>query len=193
MQTTKVGLVMNVLSQLTLTRNKADFITGLVRGFGSNFLSTIRAELSNRIFSGANERAPVDTQKNPMDFTVADGAFKALLASPPEFSAADFTDDEEPPALRTVGLQRDLEVLNPWIVNCEPFIVVGPEGCGKSLLIRTAFDELRKHQKIQVATIHCNAQTSAQQIIQKLNQICLKGTSAQGRIFKPKECSRLVI
>lgn len=44
-----------------------------------------------------------------------------------------------------------------------------------------------------MATIYCNAQTTAAQIIQKLNQICMKGTFAKGRILKPKDASRLVL
>jgi len=95
--------------------------------------------------------------------------------------------------IRTIGLQRDLEILRPWIAHCEPFIVCGPEGCGKSLLIRAAFNELKGSQKILVATIYCNAQTTAAQVIQKLNQVCTKGTIAQGRVLKPKDCSRLVV
>jgi MoxR-like ATPase len=31
-----------------------------------------------------------------------------------------------------------LNVIEKWLNNLEPIIVVGPEGCGKSLLIRTA-------------------------------------------------------
>jgi len=43
---------------------------------------------------------------------------------------------------------RDLEILRPWIENCEPFIICGSEGVGKSMLIKAAFDEIRKTQKI---------------------------------------------
>ena len=32
-----------------------------------------------------------------------------------------------------------------WVNTCQPFIVVGPEGCGKNLLIRTAFAEFSKN------------------------------------------------
>jgi dynein heavy chain 2 len=43
------------------------------------------------------------------------------------------------------------------------------------------------------ATIHCNSQTNASQIINKLYQICLKTNSGVGRMLKPKDCSRLVL
>ena len=46
--------------------------------------------------------------------------------------------------------------------------MVGPEGCGKELLLRHSFEGLRS---VQVAVVHCSAQTSAMHIIQKLSQV----------------------
>ncbi len=53
--------------------------------------------------------------------------------------------------------------------NRQPFIIVGPEGCGKELLLRHSFKQLRS---VQVATVHCSAQTAAKHIMQKLSQVC---------------------
>ena len=55
--------------------------------------------------------------------------------------------------------------MGQWVSNCEPFIIVGPEGSGKNLIMKSALDELKKTLKIQVVMIHCNAQTLANQII----------------------------
>ena len=75
-----------------------------------------------------------------------------------ELQQNDFSDSiEETPAIYTIGLQRDIEIIRPWIQNCHPFIVCGPEGCGKSLVIKSAFEVLKKTQKITIATIYCNA------------------------------------
>lgn len=35
----------------------------------------------------------------------------------------------------TVSVQRAAAMIRPWIEHMEPFILVGPEGCGKSMLI----------------------------------------------------------
>jgi dynein heavy chain 2 len=35
----------------------------------------------------------------------------------------------------TVSVQRAAAMIRPWVDNMEPFILVGPEGCGKSMLI----------------------------------------------------------
>ena len=139
------------------------------------------------------ETPPVDVTQSPLDFQVVGGSLKQIAPQPAQFQQGDFKDFEEPPILRTVGLQRDFELIKPWITDCQPFLVCGPEGSGKSLLIRAALNELKKQQKIQVATIFCNSQTTAAQVIQKLNQVCVKGTFSQGRILRPKDCSRLVL
>ena len=72
-------------------------------------------------------------------------------------------------------------------------MVVGPEGCGKGVLIRDAFSEIKKTMKINFAKIYCNSQTNAQHIIQKLYQICTKANSGTGKILRPKDCARLVL
>ena len=68
--------------------------------------------------------------------------------------------------------------------------MVGPEGCGKNLVIRSL---IRQMKSTQMAVIHCNAQTSAFHVIQKLNQMCSQSTNANGRVYRPKEVQRLIV
>lgn len=192
-KTTRVGLVMGSLSQLLLAKSRMEFMLGLIRGFASNFNQQYRSLIVGQIFNIFNQSPPCDINKSPLDFLIVNENFRSITMRPNDLNLSNFSDYNEPPIVYTAGLIRDLEVLKPWVQKCEPFIVVGPEGCGKNLLIRTAFDLLRQDLKIQIAVIHCNAQTLATQIIQKLNQICLKGTFSKGRIYKPKECSRLIL
>lgn len=192
-KTTRVGLVMTVLSQLYLVKSKHDFICALARGFASNFEGKLRSLVVEQVFQSFNERPPVDVNKNPLDFFVDKGVLRVFTSIQPNLKEDDFSRPTEPPIVPTISLQRNLEILKPWVNMNESFIVVGGEGSGKELLIRAAFEELKKEMKIQIAVVHCNAQTQASQIIQKLNQVCLKGTFAKGRILKPKECSRLII
>lgn len=117
---------MNVLSQLTKVTSKSDFFGFLVRGFASNFPPSTRSQIANHIYSLAGEKPPVDLSRNPLDFSIADGSLRMLAPIASDFSlSSDFTDLEEPPVSRTVGLQRDVEVLKPWVTNAEPFIVCG--------------------------------------------------------------------
>lgn len=56
----------------------------------------------------------------------------------------------------TKQLKRDLAILKPWFKRGEHFIVVGKEGCGKSILVDAGIAELEKTEKCRVITIHCN-------------------------------------
>ena len=70
------------------------------------------------------------------------------------------------------------------------FTLVGPEGCGKSLMLKHCFQQLRN---TNVAIVHCSAHITPQHVIQKLAQMCLIVSSSNGRVFRPKECDRLVL
>jgi dynein heavy chain 2 len=72
----------------------------------------------------------------------------------------------------------------------EPFILVGPEGCGKNMIIRHAFSSRRN---IGIAIIHCNAQTTADDVIRKIAQTCSLFSSPEGRVYRPRDCERLVL
>ena len=56
----------------------------------------------------------------------------------------------------------------------EPFILVGPEGCGKAMLLMDAF---ARERSTSVAVINCSAQTNATHAIQKLVQVSTRCTS----------------
>jgi len=92
--------------------------------------------------------------------------------------------------VKTIGIQRDIAMIRPWLDNGDSFIVVGPEGCGKNLMIR---NQIKQMKSTQMAIIHCNAQTSAFHVIQKLNQMCSQSTGSHGKVYRPRECSRLII
>ncbi len=74
------------------------------------------------------------------------------------------------PLVLTQDVQRGLNMFRPWLSgsNKQPFLIVGPEGCGKELLLRYSFEQLRS---VQVAVIYCSAQTNATHVIQKLTQV----------------------
>jgi dynein heavy chain 2 len=61
------------------------------------------------------------------------------------------------------------------------------------MLIRESFVEVRKLAKINFATMHCNSQTNATHVIQKLYQICAKSNSGAGKLLRPKDCARQVL
>lgn len=66
----------------------------------------------------------------------------------------DLKNQDLPPIVNTVGIQRDIAMTKPWFDKGDSFIVVGPEGCGKNLLIR---NQIKSMKGTQSAIIHCNA------------------------------------
>ena len=58
------------------------------------------------------------------------------------------------------------------------------------LILTHIFNQLRS---TQVATIHCNAQTSPTHVLQKLSQSCMTISTNTGRVYKPKDCERLIL
>ncbi len=61
---------------------------------------------------------------------------------------------EAPPIVRTVNIQRDINMIKPWLDSGDSFILVGPEGSGKNLMIRNLIKQMKS---TQLAIIHCNS------------------------------------
>jgi hypothetical protein len=134
--------------------------------------------------------------------------------------------------VRTVEVQKNLAVIQEWLRLKDNFIVVGPEGCGRSLMscecslgvgvgacvdgwrsigflrtvshcysrglhrtgklvmLQNAFRSLRS---TSTATIFCSAQTSPDDVIQKLTMACMPITTNSGKIFRPKDGDTLIL
>ena len=189
-KTTKVGIVISALTMLTGIKSKAEFVYAVIRGIGSNFRAEHRARFASEMFTRSKENPP--DPRYPLDcfYNEKAGSFKPFVAENDKFEAGEFQDAFDPPVVRTIGVQRDIETFRTWLENGQPFIVVGPEGCGKNLMLKSAFRQLKS---TQVAVINCNAQTSANHVIQKLLQVCMQSTSTQGKVLRPKDSARLIL
>jgi dynein heavy chain 2, cytosolic len=189
-ESTLVGTVMNGLSQIKDATSRQEFICGLIRGIGGNLSLSQRALLAKDVFQWASERPP--DMGSPLD-CYADGS--SFMSFQPTGSTRDqvfidMKDLGENSVIPTVTVQRTLATLDSWINNMEPFILVGPEGCGKSMIINHAFKQRRN---VGIATLHCNAQTTADDVINKIAQTCALFSAADGRVYRPKDCERLVL
>uniref|UniRef100_A0A158PNV8 Cytoplasmic dynein 2 heavy chain 1 (inferred by orthology to a C. elegans protein) n=1 Tax=Anisakis simplex TaxID=6269 RepID=A0A158PNV8_ANISI len=96
------------------------------------------------------------------------------------------------PLILTAAAQANCDTINCWLQegNRHPFIVFGPDGCGKETLLRHCFET---DTNSQLAVLHCNAQTSAEQLIQVLTQHCVHASSTSGRVLKPKDKPNLIV
>lgn len=112
-----------------------------------------------------------------------------------------FEDGFEPnnfPLVKTADVQRVLDHIQPWLTSQESFLLIGPEGCGKSygeylqqfcpslltmsktnffflqmidfyrMVLNYAFRQLRS---TEVAIIHCSGLISPENVLQKLSQV----------------------
>ncbi|XP_013869519.1 cytoplasmic dynein 2 heavy chain 1 [Austrofundulus limnaeus] len=192
-ETSLVGTVMNSLSHLNAVNERGQFIIGLLRGMGGNLNIKTRQELAKQLLSWARESPP--DPKKPLDtyYNSDSGQLAAYTFQHPEDLTLDqFFHTHMLPVIKTPGMQRGLHGFSPWLTaqHRQPFMVVGPEGCGKGMLLRYAFSRLRS---TQVAVVHCSAQTSSRHVLQKLSQTCLLLSSNTGRVFRPKDCESLVL
>ncbi|XP_050986096.1 LOW QUALITY PROTEIN: cytoplasmic dynein 2 heavy chain 1 [Labeo rohita] len=191
--TSLVGTVLNGLSHLRGVRERGQFVVGLIRGLGGNLTLKCRQEFAKEVLSWAREsppdpRKPLDTYYNP-----ASGRLCAYELQRGEgVSADDLNNPHNLPVIHTPDTQRGLDLFTPWLSSNhrQPFLLVGPEGCGKGMLLRCAFSQLRS---TQVAVVHCSAQTSSRHVLQKLSHTCLVISSNTGRVYRPKDCERLVL
>uniref|UniRef100_H2M4S9 Cytoplasmic dynein 2 heavy chain 1 n=1 Tax=Oryzias latipes TaxID=8090 RepID=H2M4S9_ORYLA len=192
-ETSLVGTVFNALSHLSAVNERGEFLVGLLRGLGGNLNLKTRQEFAKELLSWAREPPP-DARK-PLD-TYYDNKSDHLAAytfqHPESLTLEQFSHAHMLPVIKTTGMQRGLHGFFPWLTasHRQPFMVVGPEGCGKGMLLRYAFSQLRS---TQVAVVHCSAQTSSRHVLQKLSQTCLLLSSNTGRVFRPKDCENLVL
>ena len=94
------------------------------------------------------------------------------------------------PLVPTLETQRWLESLQALAEASRSFVVVGPDGCGKNLLVQACFARL---SNVKIATLSCSAQTMPAQAIQKLTQLCTLYSTTSGKVLRPKDADRLVL
>jgi dynein heavy chain 2 len=188
---TKMGVVQTGLSHLGGVSSKSEFCVGLIRGLGCNLPLDKRTLLATKVWSLSGSEKPVDARA-PLDCTWDRATGKLVPYSLRESGVIALEDISfrAPPVVHTIDVQRNRDQIMPWLQDMRPFLLVGPDGCGRTLLLEESFRAL-KHAT--VATIHCSAQTNAQHVIQKLNDHCTVYSTNKGRVYRPKEGERLVL
>ncbi|XP_041357041.1 cytoplasmic dynein 2 heavy chain 1-like isoform X2 [Gigantopelta aegis] len=192
-ETSLVGVVLNGLSHLHNIKNRAHFAISLIHGLGANLSEGTREVFAKEVFAWTSE-VPPDSRR-PLD-TYYDQELDRLQTysmETPEISSVDqFVSSSSLPVIKTHDVQRNLDYFTPWLQadNKQPFIVVGPEGCGKGLLLHHSLENLRS---TNVAIVHCSAQTNPSHLLQKLTQSCMVISTNTGRVYRPKDCERLIL
>ncbi|KAH3831149.1 hypothetical protein DPMN_104411, partial [Dreissena polymorpha] len=199
-ETSLVGVVLNGLSHLSHVRNKSHFAMCLIRGLGGNLNEGARENFAKEVFHMTTEMPP--DSRRPLD-TYYDADMGRLATYSLDITAfhngnsvdltpEHFNNSTTLPVIRTTDIQRAMDFFSPWLApdNKQPFILVGPEGCGKGMMLKHCFEQLRS---TQVAVVHCSAQTNPTHVLQKLSQTCMVLNTNTGRVYRPKDCERLVL
>eukprot|EP00754_Rhynchopus_humris_P016707 Rhum_TRINITY_DN14526_c0_g2::Rhum_TRINITY_DN14526_c0_g2_i1::g.95036::m.95036/K10414/DYNC2H, DNCH2; dynein heavy chain 2, cytosolic len=187
-ETTRMGVVTTGLSHLVGVQTKAAFTIGLIRGLGCLLNQTEREDFARNIFDLTGERPP---RGHLLDAHTVDGQHVTYKYDATA-EALSLDDCRGGAMVKTVDVQRNYDVIRPWITTGSerPFLLVGPEGCGKSTSVLSLLSEVKG---VKVATIHCSAMTEGTHIQQKLQQMCNRVSTADGPTLRPKECERLVL
>ncbi|KAG6966238.1 hypothetical protein JG687_00004962 [Phytophthora cactorum] len=193
--TTTVGTIMNGLSHVATATTRSEFVCAMIRGLGANLAMGSRASFAKSLFMMANERPP--DVNNPLDCYCQGSTFYTYETKRDTYGAMDGKMDRKDLVVNgtdavvpTVSVQRGLKLIEPWVDKMEPFILVGPEGSGKNMLIRQAFKNLKS---VTVSVLHCNAQTTADHVIHKIAQCCSLFSTPTGRVYRPRDAERLVL
>ena len=178
-KTTKVGLIKNALSHLHAADTQEQFARALARGFGANMEPHDRDEFLQNLTRLTGERdllyvsaGAIDRYDAPVS-GIVDGKWRGLVM--------------------VDAVAQAQSLVMPWLESGEPFVLVGPEGCGKTMVLEDCFSRLRS---TAVASVACSAQTTASNVIQKLAQCCGQPQSTAGsahRVLRPKDAERLVL
>ncbi|KAK3100036.1 hypothetical protein FSP39_013759 [Pinctada imbricata] len=193
-ETSLIGVVLNGLSHLHKVKNKAHFAVCLIHGLGGNLNEASREAFAKEVFSWTGEMPP--DSRRPLDTYYDENMGRLMtysMENTVDLDADNFTAlGASLPVIRTGDVQRGLDYFAPWLQhdNKQPFILVGPEGCGKGMLLKHCFEQLRS---TQVAVVHCSAQTNPTHVLQKLSQTCMILNTNTGRVYRPKDCERLVL
>lgn len=188
-ETTLVGTIMNGLSQVKDANTRCEFVCALIRGIGGNLSIPNRMALAKEVFQWSNERPP--DLGSPLDCYADGNSLRGYTAaSSADLDSIRVQDIGYSSVVPTVTVQRTVAMIDSWMNSMEPFILVGPEGCGKSMIINYA---IRKRRNVGIATLNCNAQTTSDDIISKIAQTCSLFSSADGRVYRPRDCDRLVL
>lgn len=189
--TSLVGCVLNGLSHMSGVSSRLEFAVALLKGLVGNTNEASKDALAKEIFGMVGESPPgrkpscVFYNKSRDRLETYDSDVNVQL------KLSDFRSDGFP-VVQTSDVKGTIETLMHWLNPDirQPFLLVGPEGCGKSLMLKHCFKSLRN---TNVAIVHCSAHITPQHVIQKLAQMCLVVSSSNGRLFRPKECDRLIL
>ncbi|RCN33593.1 ATPase family protein, partial [Ancylostoma caninum] len=206
----KVAALHNGLSHLRGSKCSQQFLVNLFRGLSSVIDSEKKRDFAATVFQSglfvspqthhgfdeliAAAGTPLPDVENP-ELVYYDSRSDSLMRYQDDVGMGVNLDDlkgDTKPFILTASAQSNRDTVLSWLSNSnrQPFIVVGPDGCGKEELLKHCFTE---DSHSQLAIVHCTAQSRASAILQCLSQHCVQTSSASGRVLRPKDRAQLIL
>ncbi|MBO6261976.1 MAG: AAA family ATPase, partial [Bacilli bacterium] len=171
--------------------SKIGFVDAIIKGLGDNLTIEDRKKFAMDVYKVCGERP--SNLSNVLD-VYYDSKTQNLISYDYNQIENEISDIKQfsngYPLIKTTSVQCNLDTLKIWLENNEPFIVVGPEGAGKSLLITYLISQMRS---CQMTTLNCTSQTSSTHIIQKLVQNCTMSNTSKGKCLRPRNVAKLIL
>ena len=151
LNTTPYGLVNNFLFLAENAENKGMFIDSLIRGLGGNLSIEDRKRFAVEMFSMSGERPPNINSPLTCYYDTTNKTFKEYTdinnnQDENAISLKDFNSLKSNPIIKTKTVLYYIDIIKRWLETNDTFIIVGPEGCGKSLIINYSVSMIKSCQ-----------------------------------------------
>ncbi|XP_060838419.1 cytoplasmic dynein 2 heavy chain 1 [Rhopalosiphum padi] len=183
-----ISTVKNVLHLLTDVKSKSHFMICLINGLGANLITSHRDKFTTMVFEMFGEYMPETNDVKYYCYNEIRDNIEAYNLLDTENS--NVFGNKIGDLIETPRIANASDILVKWIQHSKSIFVVGPSASGKSKIIFKCINLLRG---IECVTIHCSAQTSPEQILLKMSQMCVVVSNNKGRIYRPKNSERLIL
>nr|CAD7453925.1 unnamed protein product [Timema tahoe] len=131
--TSLVGVVMNGLSQLHGVSTRAHFTVALVQGLGGNLSLASREVFAKQVFQWTSEFVPDNIRLLYACYNHTRDCVDSYSMSCEDEHLHLDTYRSSLPLVMTADVKRTVDVLWTWLEpdSRQPFLLVGPQGCGK--------------------------------------------------------------
>ena len=197
--TSRMGLLRSACSHveavLAAGGTEREAAHGVALGLGANLHPSLRDELAAVVADRSGQQRVDGTYQRVYDAWLseqhdADGGCE----NEEENHSSSYTMSTSALAFDSLvvvpQVKTAVSYIAPWLTQHAPFILAGPSGSGKRTLLLNCIEQMAG---ASVASVCCNAQTTANDIISKLIQACGQPVNSRGGLTLQPARGKLVL
>lgn len=185
------GFVTNVLKNLTGSSTKEEFCVRLVYSVGFTLPPELQSDFANKVFEWSDIYIPNGEDSKYCFFNKFRNAVEIFKSDDEQIVSNEFKVNR---LIQTAKMKTYTNVMNTFLDQNVPFIMIGPSGSGKrlvlllfsntsilmfilfivkfySLLLQNIVDDMGAHELV---TINCSAQLTVKYVLYILKQVSFK-------------------